>query len=541
MLSARRLALLAVVGGLAAVFSAPADARPMPASYPELVTTPHFAVHFMGDVDDPIDPDATTYQVAGDLAAHAERAYATLVNDWGYPAPLNDGDGLVDIWIFDFGDDKILGAATPDAPGNTATGWIAINVSAATAPAVIAHEVLHVIQFAQWIPADSWLLEGTAEWAGFIASGYQPFGGSIEATRNFPDMSLDCDSPACGPDGYEAYGYSRWTFFEYMSDRFGVGFVKDILGQAAALADPLQTGTTLLNATLAAKGTTLSDVYADYVNVNLVGGYDVPGLAGRPPITERTVSTGVTTGALPVQKVPVNHLAARYLKLQRGASAAAVCHAATLSLTVGLPAGINAKPSFFSRSLGAVAVPLSVNGNTATLAVPWDTCFGGYDGYLSLPNPSLNADGRDFVVSGSLSVDTTRLATPAGTCGTALDRPHGRRPVRRGGAVDPRLRRADRARADRDPRRTPDRLLERPRQAPGGTRQLAPADIRASRRQQRRALQASGLGRQGSAKDRVGPRGIRPPPHELLHRRRQGRDRHPQAHRHPSHAPLGAR
>ena len=41
---------------------------------------------------------------------------------------MNDGDGLVDIWIFDFGDDKILGAATPDAPGNTATGWIAINV-----------------------------------------------------------------------------------------------------------------------------------------------------------------------------------------------------------------------------------------------------------------------------------------------------------------------------------------------------------------------------------------------------------------------------
>ena len=169
----------------------------------------------------------------------------------------------------------------------------------------------------------------------------------------------------------------------------------------------------------------------------------------------------------------MNHLAARYLKLQRGASAAAVCHAATLSLTVGLPAGINAKPSFFSRSLGAVAVPLSVNGNTATLAVPWDTCFGGYDGYLSLPNPSLNADARDFVVSGSLSVDTHEARHAAGTCGTALDRPDGRRPVRRGGAVDPRLRRADRARADRDPRRTPDRLLERPRQAPGGTRQLA--------------------------------------------------------------------
>jgi hypothetical protein len=412
--SARLLALLAIVAGLAGAFSNPAGARPNPLEQPLTLTSTHFTVHFWGAIVEPENLDRVTYQDAAELAAHAERAYATLVNDWGYPAPLNDGDGLIDIYVNDFGPGGPLGRASTDAPGNTATGWIEIDPSATNSAAVIGHELVHLIQFGQWIPADSWLLEGTAEWAGFVTSGYQPFGGSIEATRNFPDMSLDCESPGCGNDLYEEGGYSRWTFFEYMSDRFGVGFVKDVLARGAALADPLQTGATLLNATLATKGTTLSDVYADYANVNLVGGYDVPGLTGLPPITHATVSTGVASGSLPVQKVPVNHLATRYLKLKRGASTGGACYAATLSLTVGLPAGINARPSFFSRSLGTAAVPLTISGNTATLSVPWDTCLGGYDGYLSLPNPSLDSDARDFVVSGSLGVDMTKVAVPLG-------------------------------------------------------------------------------------------------------------------------------
>jgi hypothetical protein len=412
MFSARRLALLAIVAGLAGVFSSPAGARPA-GSYPETITTPHFQIHFVGDVTDPLNPDAITFQIAGDLGALAERAYSTLVTDWGYPAPLNDGDARTDVWVQALGDD-VLGLATPDVGGTTDTGWIAIDPTAATSAAVIAHELMHVIQYGQWIPADSWLLEGTAEWAGFITSGYQPFGGSILATRNFPDMSLDCVGPACGNDLYETEGYSRWPFFEYMSDRFGVGFVKDVLARGAALNDPAQTGATVLNATLATKGTTLSDAFADYVNVNLVGGYDVPSLTGVAPITHATVSTGVASGALPVQKVAVKHLATRYLKLKRGASSESSCYAATLSLTVALPAGINARPAFYSRSLGPAALPLSVSGNTATLAVPWDTCFGGYDGYLSLPNPSLNSDAREFVVSGSLGVDMTKIAVPLG-------------------------------------------------------------------------------------------------------------------------------
>ena len=410
---AARLTALAVFGALAAALAGPAAAaRPNGALYPETLTTTHFAIHFTGDL--PVNPDRITFQIAGDLAANAERAYSTLVTDWGYPAPLNDGDGRTDIWVQDLSLVGALGLAAQDAPGNTGTGWITIDVAAAGSQAVIAHELMHLIQYSQWITADAWLLEGTAEWAGFNVSGYSPFGGSILDTVGAPDMSLDCDGDACGNDYYETGGYSRWPFFEYLSDRFGIGLVKDVFARGALLADPAQTGATLLDSTLATKGTTLSAVFGDYALAGLTGAVEAPGLTGRAPATYATVSTGEASAALAVQKVAVNHLAARYLKFKRGSAAAIACHNATLSLTVALPAGSAAKPAFYSASLGTAAVPLSISGSTATISVPWDTCFGGHDGYLSLPNASLTSDSQQFVVSGSLAVDLTTLTTTVG-------------------------------------------------------------------------------------------------------------------------------
>ena len=410
--AARRLTVLAVFGALAAALAGPAAARPNPALYPETLTTTHFAIHFTGDL--PVNPERITFQIAGDLAANAERAYSTLVTDWGYPAPLDDGDGRTDIWVQDLSTLGALGLAAQDAPGNTGTGWITLDVTAAGSLAVVAHELMHLIQYSQWITADAWLLEGTAEWAGFAVSGYSPFGSTIPNTVGAPDMSLDCDSDACGNDYYETGGYSRWPFFEYLSDRFGIGVVKDVFARGAVLADPAQTGATLLDSTLVTKGTTLGTVFGDYALAGLTGGVQAPGLTGLAPATYAEVSTGDASAALPVQKVAVNHLAARYLKFKRGASAAVACHNATLSLTVALPAGSAAKPAFYSKSLGDTAVPLSINGSTATISVPWDTCFGGHNGYLLLPNPSLTSDSQEFVVSGSLSVDLTTLTTTVG-------------------------------------------------------------------------------------------------------------------------------
>ena len=67
-------------------------------------------------------------------------------------------------------------------------------------------------------------------------------------------------------------------------------------------------------------------------------------------------------------------------------------------------------------------MPLPINGNTASLAVPWDTCLGGHDGYLSLPNPSLTSDAQVFVVSGSLTVDIDEDRNAAEARRSALDR-----------------------------------------------------------------------------------------------------------------------
>jgi hypothetical protein len=42
--------------------------------------------------------------------------------------------------------------------------------------------------------------------------------------------------------------------------------------------------------------------------------------------------------------------------------------------------------------------------------VPWDTCYGNNDGYLSLPNPSLATDSQLYTVSGTMTVENVAVA-----------------------------------------------------------------------------------------------------------------------------------
>lgn len=406
----RRLLTLVLFGLLAAALAGPADAA-RPGGYSELLRTARFEIHYVGGAT----PEGITHQQAGDLAVLFENAYATMVTGWGFPAPRNDGDGRIDVWVQDLSLLGALGFAEQDAPGNTSTGWISMDVTAIGSQAVVAHELMHLIQYATWKPADSWLLEGTAEWAGFTASGFKPFGGSILATVGAPDMSLDCFSLACGPagDAYEVGGYSRWTFFQYLTERFGTGIVRDAFLQGALSGSPTQTGIDLLSAALVAKGTTLGNAYIDSSLAQIAGNYQVTGIKGQAPVTYATVPTGTQSLALPALNVAVNHLATRYVKFVRGGGNSVLCYPATLNLTVAMPA-VGSRPSFYWKALGTAPVQLSVNGNTASLAVPWDTCTGSQDGYLALPNPSLTADGQAFVVSGSLAVDTSTVATAIG-------------------------------------------------------------------------------------------------------------------------------
>ena len=99
------------------------------------------------------------------------------------------------------------------------------------------------------------------------------------------------------------------------------------------------------------------------------------------------------------------------------------CYSASLALKVALPAGVASTPYYSANMKGATAQPFTVSGSTATLTVPWNTCGGSPHAYVSLPNETNDVvppalDGREFTVSGTVTVDKTKPAAaseaPAG-------------------------------------------------------------------------------------------------------------------------------
>ncbi|HZT45383.1 MAG TPA: hypothetical protein VFA24_04310 [Gaiellaceae bacterium] len=414
----RRLGLLAAVAVGFAVLAGPALATPPDPDTTHTLGTTHFLVHY--STDSIADSSfAITASEAGDFASLAERAYAAETAA-GYPPPLadgsNGGDSRIDIYIQTLGQGE-AGEADPYNAGPSA-GYILLDSQFGLSYHVVAHELFHLIQFGIWASADitdAWLYEATAEWMGYHADAYSTEDGAEPFDVGDNELSLDCRDPnpiggiQCADDVYDDNGYSRWPFFEYLTERYGVSFVKNIFQQLAITGDG--TATTALANALAAQGTTLADTYDAWAAVELNGNYTVPALQGLPPQVYATIQTG-SKAATASMDVPVNHLATRVVEFDRGdGDASEACYAATLNLSVALPAGTQSKPAFYWNVKGNAPVQLTVNGSTATASIPWDTCtWASNAGYLALPNASTNVDAADFVVTTSLTVDTS---TPA--------------------------------------------------------------------------------------------------------------------------------
>ena len=239
MLRLVRLCVLTVLFG--ALWAQPASATRI-LGLPETMTTPHFQIHYTGQF---VSPAAITQQRAGDLAGNLERAYSTIVSEWGYPAPLDDGDGRIDVYVAVLVPDGVAGLAFTDTGAAQTSGYIHISPTATGLPSVAAHELFHLVQFGVWSYMDPSVLEASAEWAGFRFIGFPlavDFGGASPVplldTVGLPDMSLTCNGPSCGATDYEAMGYSRWHFFEFLSERFGVGSVNDLFQRGKTVNDP---------------------------------------------------------------------------------------------------------------------------------------------------------------------------------------------------------------------------------------------------------------------------------------------------------------
>src|SRR5918999_6577997 len=106
MLRVLRLALLVCAVSAVAASAARAE-RPV---LPETLSTDHFQIHYDGT-----PPDGIVHQQAGDLAANLERAYELFTGLLGYPAPRDDGDGKVDVYVQPM-TGGALGFAFADAP-----------------------------------------------------------------------------------------------------------------------------------------------------------------------------------------------------------------------------------------------------------------------------------------------------------------------------------------------------------------------------------------------------------------------------------------
>ena len=397
--------LVLVLFALAALGLGAGTAAARPIGYLDTLTSDHFVIHYTGDLS---ALDRITAQQAASVAETAERAYSAEITSYGYPAPVDDGDGKIDIWVGDLGGP--LGVAVQETPGTQSQGYIALDVAGGLNEETIGHELFHLIQYAIFIPDDGWLLESTAEWMGFRFEGF-PLG--IDWSLPAPDMSLDCVGDKCGNQVYETGGYSRWSFFEYLSERYGGTMVKDVFTRGATLGDPAIPGIQLVADTIAAKGSSLQNVFTDWTVANLTGNYTAVGLKGLLPTATSEVFTGLDSGALPTQHLAVNHLAARYLAFGRGdGTTSGPCYAAMLSLTVNYPSSLAARPYFYWPVSGSAAVPLSGTAGSVSVNVPWDTCAWDKPGYLVIQNPSTTLDAQTFTVSGSISVDKT---TPAGS------------------------------------------------------------------------------------------------------------------------------
>jgi hypothetical protein len=403
---------------------------------------------------------------ANDVGSYAERAYALFVGTWGYPAPVSDagrgGNDKTDIYIGAVAS-VFSGLTVPeivysDTAAVSSSAWIALDQGIGTSPHTVARAVFEDIELGIWNASNRFVVDAPAEWAanmldGFTAASDPNSTGPAEIALDCFDFNwfpagLNCANPPVGNDttpgtDAQANGYSRWTFFELLNERYGTGFVKDVLTRGAASGSVSTSPVDMLSAALAAKGTSLADFYSDWSLANMNGGFSAKPLQVVAPTIYQSVPTGtlaslnggtvpptgaIVQGDIPTTTVPVEHLATRYLALIRGDGAdTGVCYAATLSLNVTIPNGITSKPYFLWSQVDGdgkyVYTPqaLSVSGSTASITVPWDTChWQSTVGLLSLPNASFSSDaavgptfnGQEFTVSGTIKVDTSTLAFP---------------------------------------------------------------------------------------------------------------------------------
>ena len=374
----------------------------------------NFTLHFSGNDRDTVCANAITQPKAGEILGMLDRARSFYIS-MGWPAPTPDTDAHVHVSVDDFVAHCLPIGAVPIAVPAPLDRWdaflepistpgasnIHLNAASALSYPFIAHEVFHLVEDAL-VPTgtDQWLQEASAEW-GAVRANKAAGGDETTVGRN-----LDCVGSSCGDSEFDKNGYPGWMAIEYLAERYNDAKVKALWDQVAA--NSASPATTNLAAVL---DVPLASFYNDFANARMTGGFTHPALKGTLPVAAGAFALPPNDAISDNLNVAVNHLAAGYVALKHGTNDGP-CFEATLAMDVAIPAGVESHPAYWAGTAGATAQALAVSGSTASLTVPWNTCGASADAYLSLPNDSLNLDGREFAVKLTLKVDFSKPASP---------------------------------------------------------------------------------------------------------------------------------
>jgi hypothetical protein len=231
----------------------------------------------------------------------------------GYRAPISDrgrgGNNKLDVYLKEVTSYGLYGFCAPERrkPGFKwlASGFCVLDndflgypgAPKPSAEVTAAHEFFHAIQFGYDYGEDPWLLEATATWMEErVYDGvndnrqYLPASQIVE-----PLKPLDF----FGQTSNEQYG--NWIFFEFLSDKFGNGIVKQIWNKAAAFPGaPDLYSTHAITNVLKPKGG-FKKLYTQFVSANTLPAKFYPEghawnvtplLAGTATLTRASRRTG---------------------------------------------------------------------------------------------------------------------------------------------------------------------------------------------------------------------------------------------------------
>lgn len=367
------------------------SARGMPATLTESLTSAHFVVHYsVGG-----DPHSTTREAAAQTIERAERAWSVQVDQWGYPRPLDDGDGRVDIYMQDIDNKNVAGwARTEKYVGEGATGYIAVDIEFLDYEPVVPHELFHLVQYAIAVGASGILKEATANWAALRMGIRMDPWWSLRS-----DVSFDCEG-ACGG------GHERWPFIEFLADRHGPSIVRELF--EVSRARKIRTTRNILEAVLAPRGTTLEREYGAFVLLGFYDAHPSGYLRGGGGVYHGHL--GQLTGP---PTVTLNRLSTIWLSMSPSGSPP--CKPTTLRVTVKMPPGVSSVPHFSPATSGGLPVPFAIADGVATGAIPWETCgTSRLTRRLMLTNASPTVDDAVFEIGLELVAGLAFTPVPAG-------------------------------------------------------------------------------------------------------------------------------